>query len=204
MSDGTLFALALGTWLAIGFILALMLGRRGHDRFSWFVLGTVLGPFAIVLAIDSWRHRDEQAPEVVATSPVERAGDRVDVLVGYDGSAASRAAIASVVELFGERLGRLTLVTVVPFDGGQATVRDARAALRDEAARLGWLAPGLEIMRGEPTTSLGIAAVEGGYDLLAVGTTGSGHAHLFGSTARALAGEQRIPVLLTGPGARAA
>jgi nucleotide-binding universal stress UspA family protein len=198
-----MLALAAGIWLVIGLTLSIGLGRRGHDSFSWFVLGIVFGPFAVVLAIDEWQHRSEHPAEVVAASPVEREADRVDVLVGFDDSDAAQAAIATVVELFGARLGRLTLVSVIPFDGGQANARRARLALNDEAERLAWLAPGLEIVRGVPATALVDTATEGGYDVLAVGSTGAGHARLFGNTARELARETRVPVLVTGS-ARAA
>ena len=120
------------------------------------------------------------------------------MLVGFDGSPGSRAATEAVVRLLGDRLGRLTLVTVIPFDGGVLVEQQARAALDREADRLGELAPGLEVVRGEPASALTAAAAAGGFDMIAAGTTGAGRAHLFGSAARHLAGRTGVPVLLTG------
>lgn len=50
----TVVLVAAAAWLGIGLVLSLVLGRRGHDPFSWFVLGMMLGPLAIALAVDSW------------------------------------------------------------------------------------------------------------------------------------------------------
>lgn len=201
MSATTLF-LVLAGWLAIGLVLSIVLGRRGHDRFSWFVLGTLLGPLAVAFAAVAWRQGEELQQKTIVASPVAPGEATVDVLIGFDGSPESRAAIASVVSLFGARLGRLTLATVIPFDGGRVNEQKARAGLEHEAERPAWLAPGLEIIRGEPATALVAAASEGGFDLLAVGTTGAGRAHLFGSAARRLAGQSKVPVLLTGQARR--
>jgi hypothetical protein len=41
-------------WLAvaltIGITLAVVMSRRGHSAFEWFLIGAVLGPFALPLA----------------------------------------------------------------------------------------------------------------------------------------------------------
>jgi nucleotide-binding universal stress UspA family protein len=204
VSGGTLLVVTMVVWLGIGVGLAVVLGRRGHDRFTWFVLGAIFGPFALVLAVDAVRHDEPRAPRIVAASLVEHEPGAVDLLVGYDGSPASKAAIDSAVGLFGVQLGRLTLATVIPFDGGAANERRARAELEHEADRLGWLAPELQVLRGRPATALAAAAVDGRFDVLAVGATGSGHAHLFGGAARQLAHESTVPVLLAGHVAPAA
>ena len=198
----TLLLVALAAWLAIGLGLSFVLGRRGHDPFSWFVLGALLGPVAVAFAFYAWRHEEPRESEVIAASPLaqgeERGEGAIDVLLGFDDSAESRAAVASVIRLFGARLGRLTLMTVIPFDGGAVVEEQARALLQREAERLAWLAPGLEVVRGDPATALAAAVVVGRFDLLAVGTTGEGRARLFGSAARQLAGRSKVPVLLTG------
>jgi nucleotide-binding universal stress UspA family protein len=98
------------------------------------------------------------------------------------------------------RLGRLTVATVVPFDGGADEERAALAALDTEKQRLASLAPGLEVLKGHPATALIARANEDGYDLVAIGTRGRGGAHLFGSTAAELARTSKIPVLLVGDG----
>lgn len=194
----TALFLVLAGWLAIGLVLSIVLGRRGHDRFSWFVLGTLLGPLAVAFAAVAWHQSEQLQQKTIVASPVTPGEATVDVLVGFDDSPESRAAIASVIGLFGVRLGRLTLATVIPFDGGRLDEQKARAGLEQEAQRLAWRAPGLEIIRGEPATALVTAAAQGGFDLLAVGTTGAGRSHLFGRAARRLAGHSKVPVLVTG------
>jgi nucleotide-binding universal stress UspA family protein len=182
-------------WLVIGAALSLVLGWRGHSGFSWFVLGTLLGPLAIGLAISSWRSDEHPEPRVVAGPAADV--DGVDVLAGFDGSPESRAALDAVIELLGSRLGRLTIATVVPFDGGADEERSALGALDREKERLAWLAPGLEVLKGHPATALTTRATEDGYQLLAIGTRGHG---LFGSAASELARTGKIPVLLVGDG----
>ena len=207
----TLIALVAAAWIGIGLTLSFVLGRRGHDGFSWFILGVVLGPLAIALAVDSWRNderpqtRTLAMPAMPATPSAPAAAPRgtgVDVLVGFDGSPESRAAVSTAVELFADRLGRLTLVTVIPYDGGRDAERDAVTALDREATRLGWLAPGLEVVHGHASQALTEATIAGGYDLLVIGTKGAGRAHLFGSAASELARNSKVPVLLVGSGGR--
>jgi hypothetical protein len=75
--------------LGIGITLAILMGRRGHSAFEWFLIGVILGPIALLLA---WgRVRSEPAslnPEIVDAVPGTGTGP-VDVLVGIDGSAES-------------------------------------------------------------------------------------------------------------------
>jgi nucleotide-binding universal stress UspA family protein len=196
-SSQFLLAVAIA-WLVIGAALSLVLGRRGHSGFSWFVLGTLLGPLAIGLAISSWRSDEHPEPSVVAGPS---AGiDGVDVLAGFDGSPESRAALDTVIELLDDRLGRLTIATVVHFDGGADKERSALGALDRENERLAWLAPGLEVLKGHPATALTTRVTEDGYQLLAVGMRGHGRAYLFGSAAGELVRTSKIPVLLVGDG----
>jgi len=199
----TLVLLLAAAWLGTGLVLSFVLARRGHDAFSWFVLGTMLGPLAIILAIDSCRHDEHPARRFDAgASPTEdvpvTGGETVDVLVGFDGSDESKAALASAIELLGARLGRLTLATVIPYDGGMSDEGAAMAALRRQAALVRRPLPGLEIVRGRPADALKAEAAAGGYELLVIGTRGSGHAHLFGSAASSLARSSKVPVLLVG------
>ena len=201
MSPIVIMLVAAG-WIGIGVTLAWLLGRRGHDGFSWFILGVILGPLAVALAVDSWRHDERTPSRTVVTPGTVQPDGGVDVLVGFDGSPDSRAAIGSAVELFGDRLGRLTLTTVISYDGGRDAERAALAGLDAEAERLAWLAPGLEIVRGHPSQALTAATTEGGYDVLVIGTKGAGRAHLFGSAASELARSSKVPVLLVGSGAR--
>lgn len=187
--------LLLAGWLGSGAVVALVLGRRGFDAVSWMLIGTVLGPLSALIAWNCVRRDERLGVEVVSAAPTK---DGVDVLAGFDGSPESHAAIVSVAALFGDRLGRLTIAAVVPFDEGRESDAAARAMLEREAQQLSALTPGLELVHGHPATALQAAAREGGFDLLAVGTTGQGRAHLFGSAAAELARESDVPVLLCG------
>ena len=199
----SVLAIALG-WVAIGLTLSILMGRRGHDSFSWLILGTMLGPLAVVLAVHSWRHGETPRSEIVA-EPTALTGP-VDVLVGFDGSQESRWALSRVIGLLGPRLGRVTLATVIPFDCGWDGEQQAVAALEHEAAAMDndGAGMGLEVVRGHPSHALTQLAVEGGYHLLAIGARGAGASKaLMGSAASELARGSVVPVLLVGASADA-
>ena len=202
-SPGLVVALA-GSWAAIGLVLSIVMGRRGHNSFAWLVLGTLLGPLAVALAIDSRRH-DEQlgrAPLEGGTGAIP-AGP-VDVLVGYDGSPQSAAALAAAVDLLGDRLGRLTVASIVSYGGVPAEERSAREALRSLRRHPSGPEPQLEILHGHPSAALRRCAIEGGYELIAIGTRGAGLSKaLLGSAASELARDSNVPVLLVGGSAQA-
>jgi hypothetical protein len=67
--------IGLAVWLTVAITLAVLMGRRGHSPFEWFLIGAVLGPIALPIA---WgRIKDEPtAPdrEVVDVSPGPGAG----------------------------------------------------------------------------------------------------------------------------------
>jgi hypothetical protein len=52
------------TWVAIGVVSAVVMGRRGSARFSWLVLGVVLGPLVIPLALPRPARPDPFPPGV--------------------------------------------------------------------------------------------------------------------------------------------
>jgi nucleotide-binding universal stress UspA family protein len=184
-------------WVAIGVSLGLFMGRRGHDAFSWFVLGAIFGPFAIVLAVGARRnasHGDEHAHRVGVTGT-----GPTDVVVGIDGSRESHCAVRDVVDLFGTALGRVTLVSVVPFDASPEAEREAHARLIGSALEIGDREVDLHVVRGKPATALQDFVASGGYDVVAVGTRGRGSGRtLLGSVATELARKSRVPVLLFG------
>lgn len=196
--SATVILVVAAAWLGIGLVLSLVLGRRGHDPFSWFLLGLMLGPFAIALAVDSWRHEKPPSARRAVAAAGADGGQTVDVLVGFDGSADSLAALSAAVDMLGTRLGRLTLATVIPYDGGLEAERDSRAALDRQARLMTGLTPSLEVVRGHPATALSAEAAAGGYELVAIGTRGAGRSHLFGSAASELARDCKVPVLLVG------
>lgn len=195
MSGPSIVILLAAVWLAIGFGLSLVLGRRGHDGFSWLVVGTLLGPLAILLAIDAIQNGERRETSVLLAGSGGRG--TTDVLVGVDGSPEARAALDVAVATFGESLGRLTLLAVVPFDGGLDADRTAAAELEREALRVKEAHPRTEVARGNPATLLREHARSEAYDLLVIGSKGAGR-HVFGSAARELASASPIPVLVVG------
>jgi hypothetical protein len=78
MSATTLLLAAAAAWVAIGVTAGLAMGRRGHDPYSWLLLGVVFGPLggrigrlalATVLehgATPSLRRDEERAVEMLS------------------------------------------------------------------------------------------------------------------------------------------
>jgi nucleotide-binding universal stress UspA family protein len=198
-SLGFFMAVAAG-WLAIGLVLSIVMGRRGHDSFGWLVLGTLLGPLAVVMAVDAGRNDERLQPASVAGRAAATAGGGpVDVLVGSDGSPESAAAMNAAVDLLGDRLGRLTVATVVPYGGVREPERHATETLRLFAGPDARRVPDLEVLHGHPSEALRQPATEGGYELIVVGTRGKGFTNrILGSAASELARDSKIPVLLVG------
>ena len=194
---GFVIAIAAG-WVAIGLLLSVVMGRRGHDSFGWLVTGTLLGPLAVVLALDAGRRTEALQPANLRRGPpaIPSSGP-VDVLVGFDGSPESRAAIDTVPALLGDRLGRLTVATVVPFGEIRERERLATEALRSLEGRALGDECDLELLHGRPAAALSQYAAEGGYALIAVGTRGAGITKaILGSAATQLAEKSKVPVLL--------
>jgi nucleotide-binding universal stress UspA family protein len=189
-------AIAVG-WLAIGLLLSIVMGRRGHDSFAWLVTGTLLGPLAVVLAIQARRRTEMLQPASLRRPPAIPSSGPVDVLVGFDGSPESRAAVEMVPKLLGDKLGRLTVATVVPYGEIREQERLATKALRTLEGRAVGVECDLELLHGQPAAALSQYAVEGGYTLIAVGTRGAGITKaILGSAATQLAGNSKVPVLL--------
>jgi nucleotide-binding universal stress UspA family protein len=207
-------SLLMATFVCIGFVLAIVMGRLGRSPFAWGLLGLVLGPIAMLLALVEVRNERPWWTRLVASG--DPGSGPVDVLVGIDGSPESAATTAGL-ELLGDRVGRLTLVAVTDLDDSYAG-REERVRLQGEPERQAeavraWLRkldgpaqakqtvdPELQLMAGRPATTLDTIAAEDGYDLLVVGargTTGMSSV-LLGSVATSLAARASVPVLIVG------
>jgi nucleotide-binding universal stress UspA family protein len=190
-------------WLAVGVVLAVAMGRRGYDPFVWWLLGTVLGPVAIMVAVVSAHRRGHGAPVHQGAFP---ARGRVDLLVGLDGSTHAALALQAALDLLGERLGRVALATVLPLDDSTQRRLDTSAALeRLEDAAATFVRDGrggrprIVLLSGRPADELERLAMDERYDLLVVGARGAGiSTALLGSTATTLAARGRVPVLVAG------
>ncbi|MGZ8628719.1 MAG: universal stress protein [Actinomycetota bacterium] len=192
-------AIALAVWLTVGITLAVVMGRRGHGSFQWFLVGAVLGPIALPVAWAKVRDEPDAESREIA-SGVPGAGD-VDVLVGIDGSPESEAALHAVVELLGTRIRRLTLAGVTEFDDtsaqAQENTRRAIASLERTATSTDAAEPGMVLLSGRPADALTDRARKDGYGLLVVGRRGRGATKaLLGSTASRLAHGTDVPVLI--------
>jgi len=219
MSSTAFLSLLLATFACIGFVLAIVMGRLGYSWFAWGLLGLLLGPIGLLLAlVEVRKERRPWWTRLVASG--DPGSGPVDVLVGVDGSPESTAATTAALELLGGRVGRLTLVAVTDLDDSYAG-REERARLQAElerqaAAVRAWLrerdgpvrakpmvVPELKLMAGRPATTLDTIAAEDGYDLLVVGARGAGLSGvLLGSVASRLAARASVPVLVVGDRAR--
>lgn len=206
MSITTALLLAAAGWLAIGLALAVGMSRRGHDPFVWWLLGTALGPLALVLAVPAARRpRGRPLSSHRAATP-----GSVDVLVGIDGSAHAAAALQAALDLLGGRVGRIALATVLRLDDSperrleesaarQRLERVAATVVRTGPSNRLLTVPELVLLSGRPADELERFAIEEGYGLLVVGIRGAGLSTvLLGSAATALAGRGGVPVLVAG------
>lgn len=198
MSATQVLLVVFAVWIAIGLTAAVVMGRRGHAAFSWLVVGAILGPLSIPVAIRSVRAGGEVAPRELR-APIPGPGT-IDVLVGIDGSEASRAALERSIELLGDRIGRLMLATVVDLetaaaDGAQA--REREAELERLASGIAGGLAGSVVLAGKPADSLRTFATQNGFELLVVGRRGRGASKaILGSTAAALSERSGVPLLI--------
>lgn len=193
----------LGAWMAEAVAIGRAMGRRGFAPYTWAALGFVLGPVAILLA--AWAVRNEARGEPSLLAAGSRGEGDVDILVGLDASPASRRAVGAVEQLFAGRIGRLTFAHVLPFDATPFSEDAAHKDLEAQAAAFAHLRPTTMLLHGNPADTLRDYAVRLGYDVLAVGTRGTGRTRaLLGSVASALAHGTTVPVLLADATATAA
>lgn len=188
-------------WAGIGLVGSLVMRRRGHDMFTWGALGAVFGPLVLPLAID--RARQARRAEASRLRPGVPGSGEIDVLVGIDGSAESKAALRAALAVVGPRLGRLAVATVVDYDralGGRAKVEsEVRADLERLTASVPGCVPEIALLTGPPADVLAAYAADHGFGLLAVGSRGRDASKaLLGSVASRLVRRAKIPVLIAG------
>jgi len=198
MEASDILLVALLVWAAIGVTASIVMGRRGHDAFGWLLIGMALGPLAIPIAVRAIREEREAIPREIRTgSP---AAGSLDVLVGLDGSEASERALRRALDLLGDRIGRLSLATVLGHEGpatGWSDETDAISAIERIAADLPGHEPGIVVLRGRPVDALVRHATDHAFALLVVGRRGHGATKaLLGSTAHRLAQLGDVPVLV--------
>jgi len=190
-------------WMVIGVAASIVMGRRGYSSFAWFLLGAVLGPLVIPLAFGTVRaaREDPRARPHPFRASAGGSGT-VDMLVGIDGSAHSAGALRAALDLFGDRIGRLTLAGVIDYDSAMSGRPGGAEGLASEglersAASVRAIAPGTVLLVGQPAEALMKHAAEDEYEVLVVGRRGHGASKvLLGSTAARLAEGSGTPVLV--------
>jgi nucleotide-binding universal stress UspA family protein len=193
-------------WCAIGATSAIVMGRRGHDPWSWGVVGALFGPLVVPVAWASLRDDRRRAPLLQAAHQGARGTGRISLLVGIDGSDEAAAAAATASSLFGPQLGRVVLASVVDFDAvSHATgpdnvfVVEAKRHLDDAAAAFTMFDADRVVLVGQPAHALLQFAAEEHIDVVAVGARGHGLSQAtLGSVAAQLVDQKAVPVLIAG------
>lgn len=184
-----------GAWVLEALVLGYVMGRRGYEAYSWTLMAMVLGPLILPVAISYVLRSPSREPKLLR--PGHGGAGPIDVLVGVDGSPESAAAVTQAVALFGPRAGRITLARVVPVGATRETEQLAEAELEAACAAHPDLDPSTVVLRGEPIAALREYLRRLGYEVLVVGTRGSGRSKaVLGSAAAGLARGAGIPVLL--------
>lgn len=198
--DAVDIVLIVSAWVLSGVVTAFVMRRRGHDLAVWLALGSVLGPFIIPLAIERARYHEAAAAGSKSIETPSRRG--FDLVAGIDGSDEAIEAVEAALELFGDSITTLTLVTVLDYDAQSAAAglepRQRAKALLDgiaEEADVSFVRT--EILFGRPDRELAEYARTHGAELIVVGARGHGASEaLFGSITSRLVGACRVPVFV--------
>jgi hypothetical protein len=67
----------MAAWLGIGVVTGMVMGRRGHDTFTWWLLGAVLGPLVILLAMNPRERGGGGTRRPVPGPPADGSPDQV-------------------------------------------------------------------------------------------------------------------------------
>jgi nucleotide-binding universal stress UspA family protein len=204
MSFTTIGLIVLGVWGGIGVLSSLVMARRGHHPFTWFLLGAVFGPLVLVFVAEALVAEQHGRSEVVHAGSAS--GGPLSILVGIDGSPESVGALRTAIALLGSRIGRLTLAEVVDYEtagGGLPAERrhadNQLSVLTQEAAALAGLDPATVVLAGRPADALLEAALDARCHLLVIGGRGHGATKaVLGSVARQLTANAPLPVLVVG------
>jgi len=199
MATRYLFLIA-ATWAVIGILLAVVMRRKGYDFFQWLVVGVVLGPLAVPLAIE----RSLVHGRALRQSEHTPTGDSVgfDVLAGLDGSSDAVNALDSALGLFGGLVTSVTIVTVLNYDSqssptGLAAQTEAQLALDAVADRLTVSPVTTTLLYGRPDQALAEFARTAGIELIVVGARRRDASHaMFGSATARLAGGCQMPIFV--------
>jgi nucleotide-binding universal stress UspA family protein len=190
-----LLIIAVVIWLGAGSTVALMMRRSGHDFLLWLFLGVLLGPFTAMFALE--RHRRDERRRIGRVG-AEHA-ERFDAIAAIDGSEESIHAARIALDLFGDSLSSLTLVTVLDYEAGGTSIpqSQAYALLADVASQIEFEPVNTAVIYGPAAASISKLAQESGFELIIVGSRGRGMSKaIFGSVTATLVGGSAIPVFV--------
>jgi nucleotide-binding universal stress UspA family protein len=182
-------------WLLEALILGVLMRRRGFDPYVWTLLGLFLGPIALFLAVS--RIVSPPAADVHHVAAGHPGSGSLNVLIGVDGSPEAAAAVGRLKSLVGRPTHRITLARVAALDAP----KDEEQQAVDELNKLSGAHPELDaetvVLHGTPTETLQSYAKQEGYDLIVVGSRGTGRkTALTGSVSSKLARGSSVPVLV--------
>lgn len=187
-------------WLTVGLVTAAwFVIRAGHSHPLWYVVGALLGPLFIPIAVERGRP-DTRAVDVREGRPVPSSGS-LRVLMGVDGSPDSDRALRAVARTLTGTTGNLITATVISPDlVGADAAEEVRAVRRFLDERINSLPAGLpepatEVVVGRPADALLEIADEHEVDVLVVGRHGL-RDRFMGSVANDLTRRSRRAVLL--------
>lgn len=200
--NAVVVAVAIGAWCLAGLLSGVWMARRGYDPL-WILIALPLGLLFVPIAIERVRRPNEFQPARASSLPARGTRDgRLRVLVGLDGSAESRQALATVARLFGPVCDALVLAEVVH---QEATEDETQAEIAAAAGRLGAAAADVdvagavhtEVLAGAAGPALRRYASEHDIDVLVVGPRGRGLSRrVLGSVSAELVEHSTIPVLV--------
>ncbi len=205
MSDalsGVLFpVMVLVIWVALGVTAVVYLGRHGHRSAYWYVIGVVLGPMLLPIAL-------ELAPRgsalLVRTGVASQHATppQLAVLAALDGSREADDALADAARVLAPEGVQFILLTVLGADLGDdlpAARQDAEMMLGARGNRLpeGCLPAVHEVLTGDAAHVILERAEVDTVDLIVLGRRGRGLSDMvFGSVADRVVRESPRPVLL--------
>jgi len=194
-------------WLLVGCAVGFAMVRRGHSPYLWLVL-VVFGPLSVLFAIGARDDAARSGPTVTASGEV--ADGPLHLLVGVDGSQASRDAATVASQLFERSLGKITLVAVRDYESTEThprgdAVQEADEWLRVSASDLterGGPAPERLVLFGDPATELTNWAHEHHADVIVVAARSHWTARhlLAGSVTRSVLQKSPCPVVVVPSG----
>lgn len=200
MSDAVFAILVLVTWVAVGTGAVVFLGRHGRRSPAWYVIGVVLGPILLPIALELAERQGVLLSRARSGEAAESAC--LTVLAAVDGSRESDDALADAARVLSPTGVQFILLTVLSPDIGEndpAAAGVAQELLTSRAARLpaGCLPPVFEVVSGDPAEVILDRAVVDAVDLVVMGRRGRGLSELIlGSVADEVVRRSPRPVLL--------